>query len=253
MNKKIFFLILVMCFSSYSAYYFSTLQNEQISPTSQSQPINNSENDKSSTDSVQEFDKTKYSIDDTGSLWLVVNKQRPIPSNYKPELSVPSVKLRLSSSDQQMQLATVAVESLNAMFNDAKSNGINLVFGSGYRSYALQKSFYDSYVARDGQAAADLYSARPGTSEHQTGLSFDATNQEQSCHLEICFEDTTEGKWLAAHAHEYGFILRYKKDRESITGYQYEPWHFRYVGKELSTELQKTDQTMEEFFELVNN
>jgi D-alanyl-D-alanine carboxypeptidase len=114
----------------------------------------------------------------------------------------------------------------------------------------LQKQFYDSYVGQDGQEAADRYSARPGTSEHQTGISFDATSLSETCHLEICFETTPEGKWIAEHAHEYGFIIRYLKDKESVTGYQYEPWHLRYVGKELAAELKRTGLTMEEFFGL---
>lgn len=250
MNKKIPLLIIIMVVSSGFAYYFSNLQNTQNNSSRQTTQSNNTSPSEPAASPAQDFDKTKYSTEELGSMWLIVNKQRPIPKDYKPELSVPPVTLRLNSSEEQMKLATIAVEPLTAMFKAAKFNDISLVFGSGYRSYALQKSFYDSYVARDGQAAADTYSARPGTSEHQTGLAFDATNSKKICHLEICFEGTPEGKWLAAHAHEYGFILRYKNGQENITGYQYEPWHFRYVGKELATELQKTSQTLEEFFEL---
>lgn len=200
---------------------------------------------------VSEFDKSMHSIDEPGSIWQIVNKSRALPPNYVPkDLIVPDVRLRLATSHEQMKLRKVAANDLKAMFDAAKQDGIELVFGSGYRSYGLQKQFYDSYVARDGQAAADRYSARPGTSEHQTGLSFDATRPDGKCHLEECFADTEQGTWLAAHAHEYGFTLRYKQGKESITGYQYEPWHFRYVGRELSAELYKTNQTLEEFFSL---
>jgi D-alanyl-D-alanine carboxypeptidase len=131
----------------------------------------------------------------------------------------------------------------------AVKDGINLVMISGYRSYAAQVSTYNGYVAKDGKTAADTYSARPGHSEHQTGWAADLGNG--TCDLEICFGDTKSGKWLATHAHEYGFIIRYPLGKEAITGYQYEPWHLRFVGLELSAELFKTGQTMEEFFGVV--
>ncbi len=197
------------------------------------------------------FDKTLYSIDEPGSIWWIVNKSRVLPDKYVPsDLVVPSVKLRLGSEAEQMQYSKTAEPGLTELFNAAASDGVVLVFGSGYRSFELQKQFYDSYVAQDGQEAADRYSARPGTSEHQTGLSFDATAANGACHLEVCFENTPEGQWLKANAHKYGFIVRYLDGKEAITGYQYEPWHMRYVGVELAEQLQKTNQTMEELFGL---
>lgn len=197
------------------------------------------------------FDKNKYSTDEPGSIWQIVNKKRALPANYVPEdLMAPDVRLRLAASEQQMKFRKVTQADLIAMFNAAKADDVTLVFGSGYRSYALQKQFYDSYVARDGQAAADRYSARPGTSEHQTGLSFDVTSNTGQCHLEICFEDMEEGQWVKTNAHKYGFIIRYPDGKEEVTGYQYEPWHLRYVGRELATEINHKNQTLEEFFSL---
>jgi zinc D-Ala-D-Ala carboxypeptidase len=204
-----------------------------------------------SQQTVSGFDKMQHPVGEPGSIWWVVNKERPLPAKYVPsDLLVPDVRLRLGRNAEQMRFSSTAADELKAMFADAAADGITLVFGSGYRSYELQKQFYDSYVANDGQEAADHYSARPGTSEHQTGLSFDATNASETCHLEVCFKETPEGKWLAEHAHEYGFIIRYLEGKETVTGYQYEPWHFRYVGDELASELKKTNQTMEEFFDL---
>lgn len=201
---------------------------------------------------VTAFDKTKHSIDEPGSIWWVVNKTRPLPSGYVPaDLVVPDVRLRLSSGNEQMQASGTIVPSLKEMFSAAGKEGVSLVFGSGYRSEALQRQFYNSYVAQDGQAAADRYSARPGTSEHQTGLTFDATSPSGACHLETCFENTPEGKWLRENSHKYGFIIRYPEDKEHITGYSYEPWHMRYVGPELATEMKSTGiKTLEEFFDL---
>ncbi len=197
------------------------------------------------------FNKDRYSIDEPGSLWWIVSRERPLPDGYvPPDLTVPEVQLRLASSEEQMQFSQTATPALEDMFAAAQADDVQLVFGSGYRSEDLQRQFYESYVASDGQAAADRYSARPGTSEHQTGLAFDVTSLSGNCHLEECFEDLPEGQWVADNAHEYGFIIRYLDGKEDITGYQYEPWHLRYVGEELATELYENGQTMEEFFSL---
>lgn len=196
------------------------------------------------------FDKQQYSLDDPTSQWLIVNKQRPIPITFKPEITVPDVRLRLSATEEQMHINIQTALATKEMFDAAKNDGVELVFGSGYRSAATQKGFYDAYVARDGVAAADTYSARPGHSEHQTGFAFDITSPNGKCHLEICWADTPEGQWLALHAHEYGFVIRYPTDKQAITGYQYEPWHVRFVGKDLAQEIHKLNQTLEEFFGL---
>lgn len=198
------------------------------------------------------FNKAKYSTSEPGSPWWVVNKTRPLPAGYvPPDLAVPDVRLRLGASSEQMKYSHTATSDLKEMFAAASGNGVTLVFGSGYRSEALQRQFYNGYVASDGQAAADRLSARPGTSEHQTGLSFDATSVSQKCHLETCYESTPEGTWLRENAHKYGFIIRYIKGKEAVTGYDYEPWHMRWVGKELSGEMHRTSiTTLEEFFGL---
>lgn len=196
------------------------------------------------------FDKSQHSLTDPTSIWVVVNKQHSIPATFVPDLTVPDVQLRLASREEQMQINATTEPAIKELFKAAKADNVVLVFGSGYRSGALQKQFYDSYKAKDGQAAADTYSARPGHSEHQTGFAADITSVSGTCHLEICWADTPEGKWLAANAYKYGFIIRYPKDKQDITGYQYEPWHVRYVGKELAAQIHETNQTLEEFFDL---
>lgn len=212
----------------------------------------NSKNEKTSeNNNRQEFDKTKYSLSDPVSLWVIVNKQRAISTNYTPgNLAMPEVKRDPSDSADEQKIRDILKISVEKMFGDAKSAGHDLIFASGYRSADLQAIYYNGYVARDGQAAADKYSARPGTSEHQTGLAFDVARTDRKCYLEICFGETAEGRWLATNAYKYGFTLRYKQGKEDITGYQYEPWHFRYIGKELAAELNKSNQTLEEFFGL---
>lgn len=213
------------------------------SDINQSQPAANDQ------EPTNQFDKEEFSLENPESIWVIVNKKRALPAGYTPaDLIVPGVHLRLAPSEEQMHIRKGVEGDLKAMFAAAKNDGIDLVFGSGYRSEAQQKSFYGSYVAKDGQAAADTYSARPGYSEHQTGLAFDLSTANGNCHLQICYADTPDGQWVAKHAPEYGFIIRYPKDKEAVTGYQYEPWHLRYVGTALAAEIQKTGQTLEEFF-----
>jgi zinc D-Ala-D-Ala carboxypeptidase len=213
-------------------------KNEQLSPNSQATK-------------PQSFNKAQYSIDEPGSPWLVVNKQRPLPANYQtPELTTPDIMLRWAIDAETMQVSKMIVTSLEAMNDALLSAGHKLELISGYRSDSYQKMLYDSHVDQYGQAEADRQSAKPGTSEHQTGLAVDLGRSDKKCDLLECFGALPEGKWLNLHAHEYGFIIRYPKNKEQSTGYMYEPWHLRYVGKELAAELNANSATMEEFFGL---
>jgi D-alanyl-D-alanine carboxypeptidase len=206
-------------------------------------------NDKSSpTATVETFDKTQFSLTDPTSMWLVVNKKRPLdPKTYAPnDLRTPDMQVE---GDQQVndQTAT-ALEALNRA---AAADGISVELASGYRSYDTQVTIYASEVRAYGQAQADRESARPGHSEHQTGWAADLGTASGTCELKACFADTKEGKWLGANAYKYGFIIRYPDGKEKITGYLYEPWHVRYVGTDLSTEMHNQKiQTLEEFFNL---
>jgi len=138
------------------------------------------------------------------------------------------------------------------MFKAAQADGVSLTVVSGYRSYTSQTSVYNQYVARDGQSAADTYSARPGYSEHQTGWAADLGPATSSCPaVDQCYATTPAGKWIAANTYRYGFIIRYQPDKVPITGYEYEPWHVRYVGPSLSQEMHRVGiRTLEEFFDL---
>ena len=200
---------------------------------------------------VNAFNKNKYSINEANSLWVVVNKGRVLPSSYTPEvLIVPKIPLRLSSSSAEMHLQSDAAAALDVMSEAAKNQGINLMLASGYRSYANQVSTYNGFVKQSGINAADTYSARPGHSEHQTGLAADLEPASRKCELQDCFADTPEGKWLAENSYKYGFIIRYPKDKQNVTGYIYEPWHVRFIGSELSNEVTKSGLTLEQFFGL---
>lgn len=191
---------------------------------------------------VPSFDKSKYSHDDASSIWVVVNKQRPL----SPKAFAPTDLVSVGGG-QQMR-AEPATE-LKKMIADAKLEGLTINPLSGYRSYYTQVSVYNREVQQNGQAVADTQSARPGTSEHQTGLAVDVGGG--GCGIEDCFGNTTAGKWVAANAHKYGFIIRYTADKQQVTGYRAEPWHLRYIGTELSAEMQKQGvKTLEEFFDL---
>lgn len=187
------------------------------------------------------FNKARFSIDQPDSHWVIVNKKNPLPADYVPALA---------TNILGGQLRPEVNKALDSLISASRSDNIVFKVISGYRSYASQASVYGNYTKSDNQSNVDTYSARPGHSEHQTGLAVDLGNHSGKCDLEICFGDTPGGQWLAAHAHEHGFIIRYQKGKEAITGYQYEPWHLRFVGVELAKELVKTGQTMEEFFGL---
>jgi len=195
------------------------------------------------------FNKSAYSIDDPNSLWVVVNKLRPLnPINYAPPLV--NVTIAHVYGYQMQAPAAAALAQMTAALAAAGAGQIEAQ--SAYRSYSAQAADHAALVARDGLAVADNESARAGYSEHQTGLAVDlAPVPADGCNLEICFGTTPQGKWLAANCWQYGFLLRYPADKVAITGYQYEPWHFRYIGVPLATELHNEGvETLEEFFGL---
>jgi zinc D-Ala-D-Ala carboxypeptidase len=197
------------------------------------------------------LNKSQFSLGDPASLWVLVNKTRRLPAGYVPgDLVVPHVRLQLSPKAERMHVRQVAAGPLQDLFAAAQQDGFNLELLSGYRSEAYQKKIYDKYVKKL-KARAAIASARPGHSEHETGMAVDVDRyRDLRCLAMPCFAAMPEAKWLAEHAHEFGFIIRYPKGKESITGYEYEPWHLRYVGKELATELFLRHQTMEEFFDV---
>ncbi len=182
------------------------------------------------------------------SLWVVVNKDHPLTrAEYAPnDLQQPAVATNTQKSLEEQQLRRTIANATESFFTAAKQAGHDLFVASGYRSYSLQEKYYTNYVRISGEAEANMYSAKPGTSEHQTGIAFDVSLADRQCYLEVCFGETVAGKWLAEHAAEYGFILRYPADKTAITKYQYEPWHFRYVGKELAGALRESGLTLDE-------
>lgn len=187
-------------------------------------------------------------IDDPTSGHIVVNKRRGLkPKTYRPSGLVQPRGIQNVNGQPLKKSAARAVER---MVKAARKDGVNFRIISGYRSYSYQKSLYNSYVSQHGRTWADKYSARPGHSEHQTGFAVDFGDMN-GCGLGTCFEKTKAGRWLAKHAWKYGFILRYPKGYTKITGYAYEPWHYRYVGKNTAKKMkQKKIKTLEQYRKL---
>jgi len=218
-------------------------QDEANPPDPSDMPVGN-EDDQVDYDAV----RASYDITDPDSIAVLVNKTYGLPADYEPDDLV-KVDIPFVYKDESVHsLRKVAADALVTLFEAAKNDGLELAGVSGYRSYAIQKMLYEKYVARDGEEAANTYSAKPGHSEHSTGLAMDVAGISGKCAANNCFAGTPEALWLAEHAHEYGFIIRYPLGKEDITGYQYEPWHLRYVGIELAAILHENDWTMEEFF-----
>lgn len=201
-----------------------------------------------SATSADGFDYGLHPLDDPNSLWVIVNKTFPLdPEDHVPGdlATMPSIP---RGSGQSMRAEAAA--ALESMYADAKPAGAGFSVSTAYRSYDHQAALYYPRARDRGVEAADRTTARPGYSEHQSGLAVDIFDTED-CRLEQCFGSTVAGKWVAEHAWEYGFVMRYPEGKEDITGYIWEPWHLRYVGPELAAEMHQTGiTTLEEFFGL---
>ena len=172
---------------------------------------------------------------------ILVNKYYYLDENYIPN---DLEELNLEYSREGMKLVNIAKKAFEKLHKEAKKDNMNIIVMSSYRSYEYQETLYNNYVKKDGKENADTYSARPGFSEHQTGLAVDVYNQKTS-YTE--FENTKEFTWMQNNAYKYGFILRFPKDKENETGYQYESWHYRYVGIDIAKYIHDKNITLEEY------
>ncbi|QCJ45312.1 D-alanyl-D-alanine carboxypeptidase family protein [Bacillus sp. S3] len=187
---------------------------------------------------------------------VLVNKQNKLPDNYNPsDLVDPDIPFIFEKKLDKRKMRAKAGAAIEKLFARAKQDGVSLLGVSAFRSREEQASLFNHYVHTDGYEAAITYSAVPGTSEHETGLAIDVTGGNGECAAEDCFAGTPEADWLEDHAADYGFIIRYPKGKDTITGYQYEPWHLRYVGKAIAKEIMTRGITLEEYLSTapVNN
>lgn len=179
-------------------------------------------------------------IDNQDDLNVLVNKYHTLDDDYVP---TDLVDVKENYRIKANKLKKVANNNFEKMADNARNEGIILYVGSGYRSYDYQKSLYNYYVSVDGQKEADTYSARPGYSEHQTGLAIDISNRSYN----FIEDNSKEYNWLINNSYKYGFILRYPKGNEWITGYIYEPWHYRYVGENIAKYIKDNNLTYDEY------
>ena len=186
-------------------------------------------------DTVKKTDISKKEL-------MLVNKFNYLDENYAPD-DIVKVSMQFAYGDNEIKKEVY--EKFRSMYNDAKKEGLYLIITSSYRDYNFQKELWDSYANQKGDEWADSVSARAGYSEHQTGYTLDIVTYKANM---SSFEKTDEFKWLQDNAYKYGFILRYPKDKEDITGYSYESWHYRYVGKDVATKIKKLGITFEEYY-----
>jgi D-alanyl-D-alanine carboxypeptidase len=235
------------------------------STTNESSEQNAGKQEATAQENIKIADQVNTSTQKDGSIHVIaqpesipvlVNKQNKLPNSYTPkDLVSTKVPFVSSATTEKRKMRSEAAEALANLFAGAKQQGVNLLGVSGYRSHSTQVNLFNYYVKIDGYEKARTYSALPGTSEHETGLSIDVTGGNGKCAAEDCFANTTEANWLQAHVANYGFIIRYPKGKDAITGYKYEPWHIRYVGKTIATEIMSKGSTLEEYYNTlpVNN
>ncbi len=173
---------------------------------------------------------------------LLVNKYNALDENYIPE-DIIDISVKYCYGDNE--ISNEVYQKFISMYNAAKEEDLYLIITSAYRDYNFQKELWDQYADSQGEEWADSVAARPGHSEHQTGLALDIVTYNSNMND---FENSDEFKWLQQNAHKYGFILRYPKDKEDITGYSYESWHYRYVGVDVATEIHELGITFDEYY-----
>ncbi|KIJ86946.1 MULTISPECIES: D-alanyl-D-alanine carboxypeptidase family protein [Staphylococcus] len=163
---------------------------------------------------------------------VIVNKQLALPAKYKPGEN------------------KIAKKQLNKLLKQAEKRNLDLTMTSGYRNFENQEKVVDTFVEKDGKQKTTKYAAKPGHSEHQTGLAFDVGTSQPLNDFHTDFEKTKEAQWLAKHAANYGFIIRYPKNQSKQTGYAYEPWHLRYVGPQLAKTINEKNTNLESYYHL---
>ena len=192
-------------------------------------------------DQDQDFYSLIWEVSDPSALDVLVNKHYILPAGYVPQLEVLGGKYGAGS------LRPEAAQAFRAMADSARKDGISLRSVSAYRSYRQQTNTYNRYLKQNSQATVDTFSARPGHSEHQTGLALDINPASTRDH----FENTPAFAWLKEHCAQYGFILRYPADKTEVTRTAYESWHYRYVGTPIAREITDRGLCLEEYLELL--
>lgn len=190
----------------------------------------------------ERFYKNIKDIDNPENILVLVNKNNKLDSSYVPS-DLEKISLEYATDDKYLRKE--AKEYFEKLSHDAKKLGYKIIAVSAYRDYDYQNNLFEGYKLEKGLEYALQCSARPGHSEHQTGLAVDVMGSNNDYDE---FEKSIEFSWMKENAHKYGFILRYPKGKENITGFKYEPWHYRYVGLITATRIFKENITLEEYY-----
>ena len=206
---------------------------------------------KTKKDNIDTIEYTFYEnskqVTNLNKIDILVNKDNYLPNDYVPDNLV---EVTDNYDYTGKLLVKEAFDNYKEMKKDLENNNLKLRIISAFRSYQYQLELYGKYKEKDGEELADTYSARAGYSEHQTGLSIDVDNTK--VYYED-FENTEEFKWMQENSYKYGYILRYPKDKEDITGYKYESWHYRYVGKKIAKYIHDNNICLEEYHKKRNH
>ena len=222
----------------------TSLQQDNNSNNDVDNNVNNNMNDEE-----EEGEEASVLDEADPSIIKLVNKENELgPDDHPDDLVTIDVPYVLDNPEVN-QLRKEASDALSEMFAAAKEDNVELLARSGFRSYQTQEALFNSYVEQNGIEEAKRFSARPGQSEHQTGLVMDVTSEQVNFDLTEEFGNTSDGIWLKENAHRFGFIIRYPEDKEHITGYIYEPWHIRYLSVDVATAVFESGLTYEEFIE----
>lgn len=188
-----------------------------------------------------------WSLLQPGNIWSLASRDRPLPSDFKAP-NIVNTEVAHGDSDQPMQVQKIIESPLKKLYAAAEDDGIELMLSSAYRSVSDQQALYDSFVAKQGQAMADLYVAKPGTSEHHTGLAVDFATASAACESDSdnCSLSQAAANWLLAQGPKYGFIQRYPEGKQPLTGVAFEPWHYRYLGIPLAKAVAASHLTYDE-------
>ncbi|BCN28821.1 M15 family metallopeptidase [Anaeromicropila herbilytica] len=227
-------------------HYYNEDANKSSDSTDSDKVSDSKSNNTNDTSIHSKADKIDTVPD---SMTALVNKEYRLPSDYIPDdLVVPDVLFNISYFDEKKLMRKEAASALKDLFQAASDDGYTLYGVSAYRSYKRQESIYTKNIRSRGVAHTNQYSAMPGYSEHQTGLAIDVSAKSVGYALEEIFGKSKEGQWLAKNCYRFGFIIRYPENKSDITGYSYEPWHIRYVGKDLAIYLYENNLTLEEYY-----
>lgn len=227
----------------------SGIDFEEFKEPENKQENNKSKNKKQKNTSLKNNVIAKKVNTRLGSYQQLINRDYELPKDYRPDdLTEPEVRFSFYGSNDKRKLRKKAASALEELFTAAEESDCILYGVSGFRSYERQSTIYNQNLLKKGSEHTNLYSAKPGTSEHQSGLAIDVSSRSASLQLLENFGKTDEGIWLAKNCWKYGYILRYPEDKVTITGYAYEPWHIRYVGKKLAKYLYKHDLCLDEYY-----